>query len=1165
MFWRQWMGWASLLMSGVAWGVPVPNASFEEGKEEPLGWRLSGGQGRWEATGHMGRRCVSVTGNGQDSNAWICEGFRFKPNALYRVSVWGRSAPGASGGTAITGTDGVNRDVSFPSQWAQRAFILRTPQDANLLRLRFGQWHVKGTLLYDDVAVEEVQVLHRRVGNLELGEGERIQGGRYLFEPNWAGEGSNDSRCLQAFQAAFNTNRWVMFDGAWVLYRHRVGEYVQTQGKVSVAIGYYVGGRCVIQASRDGQQWLEVGTLEGLGERTFELPATLFPASEVWIRLLSQGKLTERGDTHPGEFQIHGYRYEAGLQNPPPDLRGATSYVSLLRTSPALGFTLVEMEPVGSLQEPAFAFRLSSRRSQPFPLRIELASLPEEGTPHRGIASLILPPRQERTVRMPYRVRSAGPHRLELTVREAKTGQVLLVASTSFSVPPLYLSGFGERLKEDATALLWWCGSTYKVSRTCPAPEGKGRAVRLSAARREYEPFQLVLRPKRDLKGVTVEVSPLRGPGGATLEARHISIHLVEYVFVQHPTDALGVMDWWPDPLPPYERPFAVKAEQNQPLWLTVFVPENQPAGLYRGMVRLRAEGWRQEVPLELRVWDFSLPSRPSLQSAFGFSVGWMKQYHHLETDEEVRQVFDLYMQNFREHRLCPYDPMALDPIRVRFGRGPWQGGMVVQEGVYQGRQSLRIMDTDPQGDVSAVNEEWIPIEPQAAYRLSWAVRTEKPGQSYMLTLATYDANRQWLWGRNVDLPFTGSGQWEERSIELQGRFAPEARFARLVLRPVLWTEKGENMGTAWFDSLSLVRLPDGKNLIADPDFEESTPPWDVALDFSAFDRAAQRYLDEFGFPAFRLPLVGMGGGSFYERRPGRIAGFEQGTPEYERIFGNYVRALQEHLEAKGWLGKEYIYWFDEPEPRDYPFVREGMERIHRHAPRLTRMLTEQPEPELYGAVDLWCPVTPNYNHKVAEERRKHGERFWWYVCTGPKAPYVGLFIDHHAIEMRMWLWQTVKYGIEGILVWQTNYWTSPAAYPNTWQNPWEDPMSYVSGYGTPPGTRRFWGNGDGRFFYPPCRNPLGCKEKHLTGPVSSFRWEMLREGMEDAEYFFLLRRLVQEAKKRGLRSEALRSAEALLTVPDEITRDLVHFTQDPRLLEAHREKMAQAIEAWQR
>jgi hypothetical protein len=226
-------------------------------------------------------------------------------------------------------------------------------------------------------------------------------------------------------------------------------------------------------------------------------------------------------------------------------------------------------------------------------------------------------------------------------------------------------------------------------------------------------------------------------------------------------------------------------------------------------------------------------------------------------------------------------------------------------------------------------------------------------------------------------------------------------------------------------------------------------------------------------------------------------------------------------------------------------------------------MLTEQVEPNLVGGPTLWCPVTPNYDHQRAEERRKHGEKFWWYVCCGPKAPYCTLFIDHPATELRVWLWQTWQRKIDGILVWQTNYWTSAAAYPdpNCPQNPYEDPMGWVSGYDAAKGARRPWGNGDGRFIYPPEAAADGRqKETVLDGPVDSIRWEMLRDGVEDYEYLAMLRRLL-EARKDKLSVDERARYEGLLEVPKEITADMTTFTTDPAVIERRRDEVARAIE----
>jgi hypothetical protein len=217
----------------------------------------------------------------------------------------------------------------------------------------------------------------------------------------------------------------------------------------------------------------------------------------------------------------------------------------------------------------------------------------------------------------------------------------------------------------------------------------------------------------------------------------------------------------------------------------------------------------------------------------------------------------------------------------------------------------------------------------------------------------------------------------------------------------------------------------------------------------------------------------------------------------------------------------------------------------------------------LAGAVDIWCPVSPNYDHAKAEKCRARGERFWWYVCCGPKAPFCTLFIDHPATELRVWLWQTWQRNIVGNLVWESNYWTSSAAYPDKAQNPYQDPMGYVSGYSTPRGTKAYWGNGDGRFIYPPeaaAEPGMSGGRPVLEPPVSSIRWEMLREGIEDYETLYLLRELI--AKKRdSLSAEELKQLESLLEVPAAITKDMTTFTTDPTAIYVRRKAIAEAIE----
>ncbi|MFA0742203.1 MAG: hypothetical protein DFNUSKGM_002324, partial [Candidatus Fervidibacter sacchari] len=152
----------------------VPNPSFELGLTNPSGWRLNGGVGKWENFGRTGKRCVSVTGNGNDSNAWECTDWKPEEGKLYLVRYFVRRSPESAGGTPITGFSTVNRDawdVSSDGNWHMRHFVCRTPierdtgQGTRGTVLRFGQWHVKGTVAFDDVEVLPVVAVHKLVGH----------------------------------------------------------------------------------------------------------------------------------------------------------------------------------------------------------------------------------------------------------------------------------------------------------------------------------------------------------------------------------------------------------------------------------------------------------------------------------------------------------------------------------------------------------------------------------------------------------------------------------------------------------------------------------------------------------------------------------------------------------------------------------------------------------------------------------------------------------------------------------------------------------------------------------------------------------------------------------------------------------------------------------------
>jgi hypothetical protein len=724
----------------------------------------------------------------------------------------------------------------------------------------------------------------------------------------------------------------------------------------------------------------------------------------------------------------------------------------------------------------------------------------------------------------------------------------------------------------------WWApSSATKIRPDQPPPTEAGSAIELRCARNEREAVQLVIRPAQPLEDFRIACSALAGPGGAEIAAGQIELLQVMYLDVTQATDRASKKGLWPDPLLPVAGPLELKPDFNHAFWIRVFVPTNTPAGAYRGNVELRAKGLEARIPIELTVYDFALPDRMTCTTAFGFSPGNVFRYHGLKTEEHKRLVLDKYWANLAAHHVSPYDPAPLDHIQMKWpdARPPktswenWTGLRIVSNETHSGQGALLLYDDKIDENITASYEPLLKI-PAKGLRVKCWYRTAVPGHRFIVTLNHFDAQKQWMSGRNNDITLHGSGGWQNIN-ELLTSFPPGAEYVRFHARATTWTDRGEEIGLVWFDDISITDAETGAELVQGGDFErkprtEPVAPLDqlkVQLDFTAWDRAMTQAIDRNHFNSFRVGIPGIGGGTFHEISPPNLLGFDEDTPEYPVLFDSYCRQLEAHLLAKGWADEAFIYWFDEPSADQYPFVMNGFAKLKRSCPRIARMLTEQVEPGLLGGPDIWCSITDNYDHTRAEERRKHGEKFWWYVCTGPKAPYTGLFIDHPAPEMRLWLWQTFRRNIEGILVWETTYWTSSAAYPDAKrpQNPYTDPMSWTSGYSTPDGDRRPWGNGDGRFIYPPLAAAEGnAAAPVLDGPVDSIRWEHLRDGIEDYEYFSILRRRLAE-RRPTLPAETHQRLARLVEVPENITRSLTEFASDGAPIEQHRDRVARAIE----
>lgn len=194
-------------------------------------------------------------------------------------------------------------------------------------------------------------------------------------------------------------------------------------------------------------------------------------------------------------------------------------------------------------------------------------------------------------------------------------------------------------------AVVWTTTTMDKVLKEATPPTNPGDAIRISAAKNEFEPFQVVVRPDA---GATARLALSAWSGPGSLGAPEI--RRVGYVPIASPSDPAAIPSgFMPDPLEPttFGADEAIAGGENQPFWITVRVPADAVAGDYTATLTVTVGGASADVPVNLHVFDFALPAK------IGFDGNWNSSFEALgggASLEVVQQLKDFFF----EHRLVP-------------------------------------------------------------------------------------------------------------------------------------------------------------------------------------------------------------------------------------------------------------------------------------------------------------------------------------------------------------------------------------------------------------------------------------------------------------------------------------------------------------------------------
>jgi len=241
-------------------------------------------------------------------------------------------------------------------------------------------------------------------------------------------------------------------------------------------------------------------------------------------------------------------------------------------------------------------------------------------------------------------------------MKTKKLSASMIVCCIALTILNLSTATFAET--EDYTYKLTQSTSAYQVWTTPPServfkeievPSDTGSEVKVYAAKNEFEPFQIIVKPTSS-GNITVGI----GDFGSGITAE---IYQVKYVNITQATDNLGKTGAYPDPLFPLENGASVSlaANENTSFWFSISVSETTTSGDYTANAAIG----NVSIPVNLHVFNFAIPDELHVKSQMNFShQAILTKYSVSGTEEEYWMYVDKMKQYFIDHRLTSSGPV---------------------------------------------------------------------------------------------------------------------------------------------------------------------------------------------------------------------------------------------------------------------------------------------------------------------------------------------------------------------------------------------------------------------------------------------------------------------------------------------------------------------------
>lgn len=251
-----------------------------------------------------------------------------------------------------------------------------------------------------------------------------------------------------------------------------------------------------------------------------------------------------------------------------------------------------------------------------------------------------------------------------------------------------------------------------------------------------------------------------------------------------------------------------------------------------------------------------------------------------------------------------------------------------------------------------------------------------------------------------------------------------------------------------------------------------------------------------------------------------------------------------------------FVYLPDEPNPRQFPYIRRLGDNIHSNpgpGKRLRTMVTRHYTAEIEEAIDFWNAPPEGYDIARAGQQREKGRETWIYNGGRPWGGAV--VIDAPATDARALIWGCFKHEIPLYFYWHGIHWRhNQQKVGNRIQNVWADTVTFDNrGQPNKPLEDQNFANGDGVLMYPGEEKLHPEEDRGIAGPISTVQLANFRRGLQDHLILTMARRL-------GLNEVIEKALSA--TVPrmfSDAGRE-VGFAENGDAYEAARREVARAI-----